>query len=171
MVDQVEKQKQLKKFEDSLKGKTIDELKKLEQEIIEEAEKIDKEVQEQTFKLPKENYDIVSSSIHMLLNKKTVQWQFTLGMVAMYDFWDEKKKPATIQYPMLDGTLRALGELSFTGYSEWSAVVAINKYFDPIREEYIKATEKVYDIASKHNAVMDAIQKNTPITPVDKADK
>ena len=47
MVDQVEKQKQLKKFEDSLKGKTIDELKKLEQEIIEEAEKIDKEVQEQ----------------------------------------------------------------------------------------------------------------------------
>ena len=66
MVDQVEKQKQLKKFEDSLKGMTIDELKKLEQEIIEEAEKIDKEVQEQTFKLPKENYDIVSSSIHII---------------------------------------------------------------------------------------------------------
>ncbi len=165
MIDQAEKQKMMKEFEDSLQGKSLKELKELEEEIIKEADAIDKEVQEAEFDLPKENFDIVAPAIRMLLEKKTVQWQFTLGMVAMYDFWDDKKRPEKVPYPMLDGTLRALGELSFTGYKEWSAVIAINKYFDPIRDEYIKATEKVYDIASKHNAIMDAIQKGTPIAP------
>ena len=31
------------------------------------------------------------------------------------------------------------------------------------RQEYVDTTEKVYDIAAKHNAVIDAINKKTPI--------
>ena len=154
-----EKVKQLQEFEKSLEGKTLDELKSIEEQIIKEAEEIDNKVKDTTFDLPTENYETVAKAIHQILNTKTVQWQFTLGMVAMYDFWNEKKNPGKISYPMLDGTLRALGELSFTGYDQWAGVVAINKYFEPIREEYISATEKVYDIASKHNILIDKIQK------------
>ena len=55
MINQEEKAKQLKEFSDSLKGKTLDELKELEQEIIKEADKIDKEVMDYTFKLPTKN--------------------------------------------------------------------------------------------------------------------
>lgn len=165
MINQEEKKKQLEEFEKSLEGKTLEELQKMEEEVVTEADKIDKEVSETKFELPADNYEFVARGIRMILAKKTVQWQFTLGMVAMYDFWDEEKKPAEVPYPMLDGTLRALGECSFTGYDEWAAVVAINKYFEGIREDYVATTEKVYDVAAKHNAIMDAIQKNTPIEP------
>ncbi len=167
VIDPQEKQKQLKEFEASLEGKTLEELQALEQEVIKEAEGIDKEVSETEFDLPKENYAVVAKAIHTILDKKTVQWQFTLGMVSMYDFWDEKKNPGKVTYPMLDGTLRALGEATFSGYDEWAAVVAINKYFEPVREAYVKTTEKVYDVASKHNILIDKIQKNTPIGKVE----
>ena len=166
MINPEEKQKQLQEFDASLEGKTLEELKAIEQDIIKEAENLDKEVSETEFKLPKKNYATVAKAIHTLLEKKTVQWQFTLGMIALYDFWDEKKNPGKVKYPMLDSTLRTLGEASFTGYEEWAAVVAINKYFEDIREEYINITEKVYDVASKHNAVIDRIQKATPIGEV-----
>lgn len=167
MIDPQEKQKQLKDFEASLEGKTLEELQALEQEVVKEAEAIDNEVSNTKFELPTENYTLVAKAIHTILNKKTVQWQFTLGMVSMYDFWDEKNNPGEVAYPMLDGTLRALGEATFSGYDEWAAVVAINKYFEPIREAYVNVTEKVYDIASKHNVLIDKIQKNTPIGKVE----
>lgn len=162
-MDQNQKIKELQDYQKSLEGKTLDELKKMEEEIIDEADKADKEVSGKKFKMNKENYEIVAQAVRDLLDKKSIQWQFTLGLVTIHDFWDPKKMPKEIPYPMLDSTLRTLGEMSFTGYSEWAAVVAINKYFEPIRDEYINTTEKVYDIASKHNALIDAINKKTPI--------
>lgn len=165
-MDANKKLEELKAFEKSLEEKTLEELQKMEQEIVTEADKIDKEITVKEFKLEKKNYEIVAEGIRNLLDKKTVQWQFTLGMVAMYDFWDPKKNPGKVLYPMLDGTLRALGDATFTGYEEWASVVAINKYFEGIRQEYINATEKVYDIAAKHNAVIDAMNKKTPIGKV-----
>ena len=167
MIDPQEKQKQLEAFDKSLEGKNLEELKAIEQDIIKEAEKIDEEVNNTVFDLPKENYESLAKAIHKILDKKSVQWQFTLGLVAMYDFWDEKNFPEKVSYPMLDGTLRTLGEATFTGYDEWAAVVVINKYFEPIREEYMGVTEKAYDIASKHNVVIDRIQKATPIGKVE----
>ncbi len=162
-MDTQKKIEELKVFEQSLEAKTLEELQALEQEIVKEAEEADKEVSSKEFKLDKKNYQTVAQGIRNLLNKKTVQWQFTLGMVAMYDFWDPEKNPGKVLYPMLDGTLRALGDATFTGYEEWASVVAINKYFEGIRQEYVDTTEKVYDIAAKHNAVIDVINKKTPI--------
>jgi hypothetical protein len=67
---------------------------------------------------------------------------------------------------MLDGTLRTLGEMQFTGYNEWAAVVAVNKYFESLREAYITNSEKVYDVAMKHNEIMDAIALVAPTDEV-----
>ena len=78
MINPEEKQKQLQEFDASLEGKTLEELKAIEQDIIKEAEDLDKEVSETEFKLPKKNYATVAKAIHTLLEKKTVQWQFTL---------------------------------------------------------------------------------------------
>ena len=152
-----EKKKFLKEYADSLKSLTLDELKAKEQEVIAEAEKIDEEVKNTEFELPKENYKSVAEAIRMILDKETVQWQYTLGLVAMYDFWNPAVRPKTVVYPMLDGTLRALGDATFTGYEEWASVVAINKYFEPLHNEYVNATDKTYFIASKHQAVMQAM--------------
>ena len=77
--------------------------------------------------------------------------------------WDPENFPGNVGYPMLDATLRTIGEMKFTGYEEWAAVVAINKYFETLHKEYEEATEKIYDIASKHNAIVDEITLREPV--------
>jgi len=153
-----EKQKMLKDYENSLNGKTFEELEKIESQLIAEADENDQRVSKTEFDLPKENYKEVAIAIRKLLNKQTVQWQYTLGLVGLYDFWNPEKKSNKIPYAQLDAILRTLGGMQFTGYDEWAAVVAINKYFEPLHNAYVDATEKTYDIASKHQAVMQKME-------------
>jgi hypothetical protein len=157
MVNIEEKQKMLKEFEESVKGKTLEELEKLESQLIAQADENDQKVSKLEFDLPKDNYKVVAEGIRMLLNKQTVQWQYTLGLVGLYDFWNPEKKAKKIPFAQLDAILRTLGQMQFTGYNEWAAVVAINKYFEPLHNNYVEATEKTYDIASKHQIVMQAM--------------
>lgn len=154
MVSIEEKQKMLKEYEESIQGKTLEELEKIESELIAEADENDQKVSKLEFELPKENYKVVAEGIRMLLNKQTVQWQYTLGLVGLYDFWNPEKCSKKIPFAQLDAILRTLGNMQFTGYNEWCAVVAINKYFEPLHNDYVEATEKTYDIASKHQIVM-----------------
>ena len=160
---QLKKKEQLDKFKDSLKPKTLSELQKLEQQIVKEAEETDERVAKTMYDLPTENYEIVAEAVRYFLNKQTVQWQYTLGLVTLYEFWDETNKPEKINHPTLDATLRTLGEMQFTGYEEWARVIAINKYFEPLHEAYAKTTEDVYDIASKHNMIIDEMDLKTPV--------
>lgn len=161
-MDNLEKVKQISEFKNSLKEKNLEELKQMEQDIIKKAEEIDKETSNLEFEMPKENYKEAATGIRMMLNKKTVEWRFALGMVAMFDFWDPDVRSKTIKYPMLDSTLRTLGELQFTGYNEWASVVAVNKYFEGLRQQYVDATEKIYDVASQHSAILDELKLKDP---------
>lgn len=165
-MDITQKQKQLQEYKASLVGKTLDELRAIEQEIIKEADALDEKIKVTTFKLSKKNYKEAAEAIRYLLNKQSVQWQYALTYVAMFDFWDPEKQPKEVAYAMLDSTLRTLGQLQFTGYNEWCAVIAINKYFETIQEDYVNVTESVYDVASKHNIVMEAMKLNEPIQAV-----
>ena len=162
-MDVLKKKQELAEFEKSLKSLSLAELKAKEQEVIKAADENDKAIASKEFKLPTDNYKVVATGIRQLLNKQTVEWRFTLGMVSMYDFWDPENFPGNVTYPMLDATLRTIGEMKFTGYQEWAAVVAINKYFEALHEEYESATEKIYDIASKHNAIIDELGLREPV--------
>ena len=163
-MDLKEKQDMLKEFEASLEGKTLEELQKVEATLVADADENDQKISKLEFDLPAENYKFVAEAIRKLLNKQTVQWQYTLGLVGLYDFWNPEKKPKKIPYAQLDAILRTLGQMQFTGYTEWAAVVAINKYFEPLHDAYVEATEKTYDIASKHQIVMQKMDeiKNPP---------
>lgn len=149
-------------FKKSLEGKSVEELRKIEAQVIKECEKIDKEVSETEFDMPVENYSDVAKAIKYFLDKQTVQWQYTLGMVSMYDFWTENR-PEKIPYAQLDSVLRTIGNLQFTGYKEWAMVVVINKYFEPLREAYSDVTQRIYDAATKHNIVMGALSLDEKI--------
>ena len=48
----IERVKKMSDFKKTIQNATIDELKKLEQDVIKEADKVNKEVQETTFVLP-----------------------------------------------------------------------------------------------------------------------
>lgn len=160
---QLKKQKELDDYKKKLKSMSIDELQKIEQKIIKEADEVEQAIALRMFDLPSENYKIVAEAIRYFLNKQSVQWQYTLGLVTLYDFWDEENKPEKINYPTLDSTLRTLGEMQFQGYDEWARVIAINKYFEPLHEAYANATEEVYDVAAKHNMILEEMEMKTPI--------
>lgn len=164
-----DKQKELKaiydEFVKSLEDKTEAELRELEQQVIKESDEYQTNLNTMMFDLPSKDYAEVAKSIHLLLNKHTAQWQYTLGLVTMYEFWDEVKRPKEVNYPTLDGTLRTLGQLSFTGYDEWKAVITINNYFEPMRPKYVDATNLIYLNAEKHNAVMDKLKIYDPTVP------
>ena len=134
----------------------------LEQELIKEADENDKRINELEFDLPADNFKNVAEAIRAILNKKEVEWHFTLGLVSMYDFWNPKEKPQKISYPMLDATLRTLGEGRFKGYEEWAAVIVVNKYFEALRNDYVDTTETIYDIAAKHDAVLNELKLKDP---------
>jgi len=161
-MDSKKKQEQLKELADSLKKMTTEELHAREQEVIKMADENDKKVAATEFDLPKENYKIVAESVQYFLNKQTVEWQYTLGLLSIYEFWDPESYSKTITYPMLDATLRTLGDMRFTGHDEWAKVIAINKYFEGLRTQYEEVTEGIYDIANEHNAILDELKLRMP---------
>ena len=159
----LDKQKELDEFKKKCQSMTREQLEELEQEYIKKAEEIHKETATAMFDLPAENYANVAAGIRMFLDKQTIQWQYTLGMKVLYEYWNPEVQPKEINYPTLDSTLRTIGELQFTGYKEWCAVVDINKFMEPLREKYIEVTEKVYDVAAHHNIIIDELKLNTPM--------
>lgn len=161
-MDNAQKVKEISEYKAKLREMSLEDLKKLEDELVKEADDNDRRINALEFDLPGDNFKNVSLAIRAILNKKEVEWQYTLGLVSMYDFWNPEEKPQKISYPMLDATLRTLGEGRFKGYEEWAAVIAVNKYFEALRQEYIDTTETIYDIASKHNSVVDEIKLKDP---------
>lgn len=166
----IERVKKMSEFKKKIQNASLDELKQLEQDVIKEADKVNKEVQETKFELPNDenSYINVAYSIRDFLDKVSVQWQYAQAMKDMYNFWNPDKKPESVQYGLLDATLRQLGQMEFKGIDEWSAVTTINAYFEPIKEKYIEVSTKIFDVADKHNAIlekMDAMEKmSKPLT-------
>lgn len=161
-MNNAEKSKQISDYKAKLREMSLEDLKKLEAEVIKEADETDKKVNTMEFDVPSENYKHVAQCIRAILNKKEVEWHFTLGLISMYEFWNPDIRPKKIVYPMLDATLRTLGEGRFKGYEEWAAVVAVNKFFESLREPYVDATEMIYDVAAKHNAILDELKLKDP---------
>ena len=164
----IERVKKMSDFKKKIQNASLDELKQLEQDVIKEADKVNKEVQETTFVLPEKDYGITACAIRYLLDKVSVQWQYAQAMVDMFNFWDPDVKPESVVYGLLDATLRQLGQMEFKGVEEWKAVTTVNAYFEPIKEQYIEVSTKIFDVADKHNAIlekMDAMEKmSKPLT-------
>ena len=146
------------KFRETLKDKTKEELEKLEQEVIAEADKHTEARNNKKFTLPSKNYKEAAESIRMSLDTISVQWQYAMVLKALYDFFDPEKKPADILYPMLDSLLRQLTNANLKGHEQWSAVVTISEYFEPIREEYAETAAEIYVDAEKHNVIVNQLQ-------------
>lgn len=161
-MDQLKKQQELVEYKKLIESKSLEEVLEIEKGIVNEADEINAKIQKYQFKLSTKGYKEAAEAIRYFLNKQTITWQFTVGMITMYEFWNPQSNPKTVGYPMFDGTLRTLGEMKFTGYEEWKRVIKINDYFKDIRDEYSELTEEIWDNASKHNVICDRIQVLDP---------
>lgn len=157
------------KFKETLKDMTLEQLQELEQKIIKETDEHNEARMKLKFKLPAKNYKEAMTAIRTSLDSMTVQWQYALGLKAMYEFFDPENRKEEVEFPMLDTMLRTLGNAQLKGYEQWCFVVTISDYFEPIREAYANAGAEVYVDAEKHNAIVNEMQLHTAKTEVTEA--
>jgi hypothetical protein len=151
------------KYKESLKNMTLEQLQEEEEKIIKETDKHNEARMKLKFKMPAKNYKEAMTAIRMALDSMTVQWQYALGLKAMYEFFDPEKRSEEVEFPMLDSMLRTLGNAQLKGYDQWCSVVTISEYFEPIRDAYATAGAEVYVDAERHNAIMNQMQLFKPV--------
>lgn len=146
-----ERIKEKSEFKKKLQTMSKEALKELEQSLLEQSKELDEKVAKTEFKLPKKDQKECFDNIKYFLNMQKVKWNYALGMITLYEFFDKEQK--TVSYALLDTVLRTLGSLDFDGYEQWKKVVNINNYFTPIAEEYRNITDDIYDVAERYSEV------------------
>lgn len=169
-----ERIKGMSEFKKNIKTMNETELKDLSEKLLKEAKELDEKVSKKEFSLVKKGQKECFDNIKFFLNTQKVKWNYALGMITIYEFFDKEQK--AISFAVLDTVLRTLGSLDFEGYDQWKRVVNINTYFTPFAEEYREITDSIYDIAEK-NAIIDKTlelfnkQKEQPTDEVQNLEK
>ena len=174
--------KKVAEFTESLKQiDDIDKLKEMEQDVIKEIDANGEETAKKKYKLPEQttfrgttyNRSKVGGYVGDLLDGQEVNWQMTLGLFDIIDFWkkvaNDKNNVSEIPYQLYDATLRFLGQRTYKGYETIRKVLVVSSIFSESRDEYLSDLSLTYFLANKHNAIltrMDEIEAMThPLTP------
>ena len=151
MMTTEERVKARSEFKASLANMTKEELEALATKLTEESKATDSKVANLNYKLEKKGQEAAWDAIKTFLNKQSVKWNYSLGLITLYEFFDKAQKE--ISFAMLDTVLRLLGSLDYTGYTEWKMVTTINDYFTPIAADYRDVTDEIYDVAERYALV------------------
>lgn len=163
VLTDVEMQKGVAEFKETLVGKSVAELEAIEQELIKEFDKLNDKRKVVEFDLPNEGWETAATTICDFLNKKEAPWNVGFALIGIYEFWKATENPKKIPFAVFELTLQTLGELTFKGYDEWTAIAGINKWFEPIHPAYAEIVMGMRYLGMKHSAVQDAMGLNTPI--------
>ena len=142
MMTPEERIKARSEFKASLANMTKEEL---------EALATDSKVANLNYTLENKGQKVAWDAIKTFLDKQSVKWNYALGLITLYEFFDKPQKE--ISFAMLDTVLRLLGSLEYTGYTEWKMVTTINDYFTPIAADYRDVTDEIYDVAERYALV------------------
>lgn len=164
MLTEIEIQKQTEEFKKTLEGKTIKELESIEQELIKEFDEINEKRKTAEFDLPTKGWTEASTTICKFLDKKETAWNIGFALIGIYEFWKAEKNPKKIPFSIFELTIQTLGELTYKGYAEWTAIAGINKWFESIHPFYAEIVIGMRYCALRHSAVQDAMKLNTPVS-------
>lgn len=139
----------------------LDQLDTLEKEIMKEQDEVDAYLRTVQYQLPDsavfdgEKYSLndIAKNIVYFINKREVEWKYTLGLYQLVKFW-KSQNPTVIDYGVYDSTLRILNQNSFKGYQEWKDILACNEYLKSAHEGYSKDTSWLIFVSEKHNMIM-----------------
>lgn len=146
-----ERIKELSDFKKSLTEMTEEQLRELAAKLVEESKELDSRVSQTEYTLPTKGQKDAFEAIKYFLNTQKVKWNYALGIITIYEYFDQAQK--TITFAMLDTVLRLLGSLEFTGYDEWKKVSLVNDYFTPVAQDYRDLTDEIYNIGERYAAV------------------
>lgn len=156
-----ERIKELSDFKKSLTEMTEEQLNELAAKLIEESKALDERVSQTEYKLPTKAQKDAFEAIKYFLNTQKVKWNYALGIITIYEYFDQAQK--TITFAMLDTVLRLLGSLEFTGYDEWKKVSLVNDYFTPVAQDYRDLTDEIYNIGERYAAVDGQLKMFAPV--------
>ena len=162
MMTPEERVKARSEFKASLANMTKDELDALAAKLTEESKETDSKVANLNYTLENKGQKAAWDSIKTFLDKQSVKWNYTLGLINLYEFFDKTQKE--ISFAMLDTVLRLLGSLEYTGYTEWKMVTTINDYFTPIAADYRDVTDQIYDVAERYALVDNQLKMFETVT-------
>lgn len=163
-------EKKVEEYKEYIKDMTVEELKQEEQFIIEIIEAYEKKLHEKEYELGKKckfedkTYlaKVVWGYIRDILNKREVEYSYTLGLYQLYRYWENPGE--TIKYPVLDSTLRTLqSQDRFKGISEWEKILVINEYFKQNNSDM--TLDYLQDIfyAHLHSSILDKLKIDSPV--------
>lgn len=163
VLTEVEMQQGVAEFKESLIGKPMNELEAIEQELINEFDALNDKRKETEFDLPKTGWENASTTICNFLDKKECPWNVGFALIGIYEFWKKEKNPKKIPFAVFELTIQTLGDLTYKGYDEWTAIAGINKWFEPMHPAYAEIVMGMRYLGMKHSALQDVMGLNKPI--------
>lgn len=163
-LTEIEMQQGTAEFKATLVGKSKEELEAIEQELIKEFDELNDRRKATEFDLPAKGWKEASETICSFLDKKDCAWNVGFALIGIYEFWKQEKNPKKIPFAVFELTIQTLGELSYKGYDEWTAIAGINKWFEPLHPAYAEIVMGMRYIGMKHSAVQDEMGLSSPIS-------
>lgn len=163
ILSETEIQKGTAEFKATLDGKTMEELKEIEQQLIKEFDELNDRRKVAEFDLPTKGWKEASETICRFLDTKEAQWNVGFALIGIYEYWKQEKNPKKIPFAVFELTIQTLGELTYKGYEDWTAIAGINKWFEPVHPVYAEIVMGMRYLGMKHSAVQDAMGLNTPV--------
>mgnify|MGYP007069883554 CR=1 FL=1 len=164
-------EKQVKEYETWVETLELDQLKEEEQNIIAIINEHEQILKEKKYPLGKKvsfegrvyTKDKVCGFIREVLNKREVEYNYTLGLYQMYRYWENPGNE--VDYTVLDNTLRTLenGGTKFKGVGEWEKVLVINEYFKENNNDLTMDFLQGIYYAHLHNKLITRIQLLSPV--------
>lgn len=145
---------------------TVDELKKVEEDLMKIFDENDKYLQNVTYGLEAEvEYDgkLVKRSdiinfIIGFINRIEVEFRATLGIYQAIKYW-KTKGADNVPYAVFDSTLRMLGTLKFKGEKDCFEILVVNNWFAGAHDSYIRDNAYTNYLAAKHQAIMSRMEE------------
>ena len=121
-------------YEETLEGKSKEELEELEKQLITEMDEYDNYLCSVEYDLP-ENITFddktysrtdVARKIAYFIGRMEADFRVTLGLYELCKLW--KGDIEKIGYKIYDSTLSTLGTLKYKGFDEWRDILIIHNY-------------------------------------------
>lgn len=167
VLTDAEMQSKVAEFKESIKDKTMEELESIEQDLIKEFDELNDKRKETEFTLPTKNWKETSETICKFLDKKEAAWNVGFALIGIYEFWKQEKNPKKIPFAVFELTIQTLGDLTYKGYDEWTAIAGVNKWFEPMHPHYAEIVMNMRYLGMKHSAVQDLMELHKPVKQAD----
>lgn len=168
--------KNLEDIKATIEGTSRDGLVELEDFVIMSQQDNEEIIKNAKYDLPKKvelyNKTYLAEKIHEFIiefvNKIEVEWNATLGIVEVIDYWKNYDGKG-VTYSAYDSTARLLGLIKYKGYDNCVKVLVVHEYLKSANKDFGHDHLYTRYLAEVHNMVIDQMHKLDNPEPAEEA--